>query len=611
MASVVVLNLHALAVMVLALIAFILFTRDSVPIQTTSLAILTALVAGFHIVPFERGGQPVSALDFVSGFGHEALVAICALMVLGRGLATTGALRPVSRWLGKLTRSRPNSALLTVLVIAMGASALLNDTPVVVLMMPVLVEAAAKAGQSPSRTLLPMNYSVLIGGMSTTIGTSTNLLVVTIAADLGMQKLGVFDFFHVGALAALVALPYLWLVLPRLLPDRGTALRHAETFDAILHVPQESPANGMSLLDARAKLGDHFRVLKLVRGDDLELVRLPELKLTAGDRLHVRGTAQELTEFAELLGVKLHEVESGANIDISAGALKPTGNIYVEVVVTEHSVLSGRSLSSIRFADRYGVAAVGLKRVQQLQRAELPGEIARIALSAGDILLVEGAPQAIATLRSETGLLVLDSTFEAPRSRQAGYALAIMLAVVVTAALKLMPVSAAALAGVLAMVVTGCLSWREVRSALSDKVILLVASSLALGAALTKTGGTDFIASMIVTASQGATPLVIMIALMAMMTVLTNFVSNNAAAAIGTPVAFSLATRLGVAPEPLVLAVLFGANLCYVTPMAYQTNLLVMSAGQYVFSDFVRAGLPLAILMIATLALLLPIFFPF
>jgi di/tricarboxylate transporter len=262
-----------------------------------------------------------------------------------------------------------------------------------------------------------------------------------------------------------------------------------------------------------------------------------------------------------------------------------------------------------RFADVHDVVVVGLHRAGAgaIARGE---DIADVRLRAGDVVLVQGGEKQIAALRGDTGLLVLDTTLELPRTRKAPLAIAIAFAVVIAAATKLLPIHAAALAGVGLVILTRCIDWDQAAGALSLKVVLLVVASLALGAALTRTGGTDAIASAFIGVTSGLDSRWLAPLLMLLMAALTNFVSNNAAAAIGTPIAVSMSTQLGVAPEPLVLAVLFGANFCYLTPMAYQTNLLVMAAAGYRFSDFVIGGAPLLLIMLASYTFLLPRFFP-
>ena len=603
---------HAIATLVLAGVAFALFARERVPIETTSLGVLVLLTAGFHLFPYSRAGVRVAPTDFFLGFGHEALVAICALMILGRGLVVTGALDPASRVLGRLLEARPGAAMLLVLVLCAAGSGVVNDTPIVVLMLPILVGAALRSKTSPTRTLLPMNYAVLIGGMGTTIGTSTNLLVVTIAADLGVRRFEMFDFIHVTALAAIGGILYLWLVLPRLIPERASPIEDdaPQVFSALLHVVQGGMAEGSTLAEIQKKAGPALRVRRIVRGEGLELARLPSLTLRAGDRLSVVAHANDLREFAEQLGATLHKPDEKEALVDDEHPLTAEDQRLAEVVITEGSPLHRATLRSRRFGELYDVAVVGLHRAggQAVDRREDLGDV---VLRAGDILLVQGTEKDVAALRTRARLLVLDRSYDLPRTERAPLALGILALVVLVAALKLAPISIAALAGVAAMLLTRCLDWDEAVQALSVKVVLLVASSLALGAALEKTGGTAWLASAFVNASAGLPVEWLLALLMLLVAAFTNFVSNNAAAAVGTPIAINIAGQLGVAPEPLVLAIMFGANFCYVTPMAYQTNLLVMSAAGYRFGDFVRGGLPLLALMLASYAFLLPRFFPF
>lgn len=598
---------HAIAVLVLTALAFALFASERVSIETTSLTVLVALSAGFQLFPYAG----VAATDFFAGFGHEALVAICGLMVLGRGLVVTGALEPAARVLARMLGAQPGLAMLGVLVLCAAGSGVVNDTPIVVLMLPVLVGAALRAKTSPAKTLLPMNYAVLIGGMGTTIGTSTNLIVVAIASDLGVPRFGMFDFIHVTALAAVAGILYLWLVLPRLIPERASPLGNAapQVFAAALHVAEGGFADGKSLSEVQKKAGPALRLTRILRGESLQLARLPSLVLRAGDRLYISADAAALQEFADQLGAKLYKPDDLEHPVDEEHPLQAEDQRLAEVVVTEGSVLHGSTLRATRFGEFHDVVIVGLHRAG-VRGAPAAGDIADTVLRAGDVLLVQGGAEAIAQLRQRARLLVLDQSYELPRTERAPLALLILAAVVGIAAFKLAPISIAALAGVVAMLATRCLDWEDLGSALSTKVILLIASSLALGTALEKTGATAWIAAHFVDAVGGLPPEWVLGLLMLLTAAFTNFVSNAAAAAVGTPIAVGIAARLGVSPEPLVLAIMFGANLAYVTPMAYQTNLLVMSAAGYRFADFARGGLPLLLIMLACYSLLLPRFFP-
>lgn len=602
---------HALAVIVLTAVAFYFFSRDWIRLETTSLFVLVTLTVGFHVFPYERDGEVVAPTSFFLGFGHEALVTISALMILGRGLVTTGALEPVARGLSRVWNVRPGAAMLAMLIFCATMSGVMNDTPIVVLMMPILVSVALRTGSSPAKSLLPMNYAVLIGGMCTTIGTSTNLLVVAIAADLGLRRFGIFDFTPMAAIAAVGGLLYLWLILPRLIPARESPISDAapRLFRAVLHLKEQGFADGKTVMEVRKRTDDRMLIERIEREENLSLAKLPTATLHAGDRLYVTDTPGRLKEFESLIGATLHNVDHPDKPVGEDAQWVASDQQLAEVVVTEESVLHNTSLRRTRFAELYNVIILAVHRSRQ-DGAAVQGDVGDLTLRVGDVLLVQGGEEAIAAMRGQTGLLVLGKAIDLPHTKRAPLALLIMALVVALAVSKILPIAISAVAGVLAMLATHCLRWKDVGAALSTKVVMLIVSSLALGSALTQTGGTDWIASGFLAMARDLTPQGVLGLLMLLMALMTNFVSNNAAAAIGTPIAFSIAQQLGLAPEPFVLAILFGANFCYATPMAYQTNLMVMSAGGYRFKDFVRAGVPLTALMLVSYTLLLPWFFP-
>ncbi len=606
------LDAHATAVLALTAVAFALFMRERVPIQTTSVGVLAALTLGFELFPYERAGERFSSLSLFLGFGHQALVAICALMIIGKGLVVTGALDPVAHGIARLWSRSASAALLTVLVFAFAASGIVNDTPVVVLLMPILLGVALRTNTAAGRTLLPMNYAVLIGGMATSIGTSTNLLVVSIASDLGVRPFGVFDFYPVAMLAGVGGLLYLWLVLPRLVGQRASPIQQEppRRFSAVLHIRDDAWAKGRALGEIRERTDGRIRIESVERGPSLHLVRLPSLVLQAGDRLHVADTPANLKEYEKLLGATLYDPGDLEHPVDDEHPLQTGDQRLVQTVVTEDSLLSRTTLRRLRVGETYGVAVLALHRPSGRTTVQAK-DLGETVLHVGDVLLIQGSEERLKDLRDSTGILVLDETIALPRSRKAPIAVAVILAVVAAAATQLVPIAIGALAGVAVLVATGCVNWQEARAALSSKVVLLVAASLALGQSLTFTGGVDYIAAGFLRAVEGLSPAWVASLLMLLVALITNFVSNNAAAAIGTPIAIGIAAGLGAAPEPFVLAILFGANLCYVTPMAYQTNLLVMSAAGYRFADFVRGGLPLTLIMWVLLSLLVPRFFPF
>jgi di/tricarboxylate transporter len=593
-----------------AAVVFGLFVYNRWSISTISLGMLVALPLGFTLFPLVVDGKAVGGARFLAGFASPALVAICALMVVGHALVVTGALQPAARRLANLVAKHPRSALLAVLVLAASVSGVINDTPVVVLLIPLLLSAASQAKVPAAKLLLPMNYAVLIGGMATTIGTSTNLIVVGIALSLGVNRFGIFDWFGLVALAAVPGLAYLWLVAPRLLrhvPAMPQDLSN-DVFEAELLIDKDSPLVGEPL-SAAFRAVDYQLPLVNLRRASLTLAPLPSRLLRAGDRLIIRDTALRLKELEGQLGAALHAVapvddDGAANPDPSPDEPAQPAAVVAQMIVTTGSPLEGRSVRQERLAERFGFVVVGVRTTAQRatwQREGLTDRLVRV----GDVLLVQGDAAAMRKAQRDGLGLLLDERFAVARQDKAGIAILVMAAVVVLAASKTLPIEIAALSGALVLLLTRCLSWDDITQSLSAKVILLVAASLALGDGLSLTGATDWLAQGLATQAGALSAAWLVALLMGLMGLVTNFVSNNAAAAIGTPLAVSLAQALDTPAEPLVLAVLFGCNLCYLTPMGYQTNLLVMNAGGYRFSDFLRVGTPLFLIMWSALSFLL------
>lgn len=587
-------NMHALAVMVMIVVALFLFARDNIPLETTSLVVLVVLAIGFQIFPYEANGEVLSPSDFFLGFGNRALIAVSALMIVGQGLISTGALEPVGRVLANLWKRSPMLSLLLTLVMAAFLSAFINNTPIVVLMLPILIGVAVKTGMSPSGSLIPMGFASIVGGMATTIGTSTNLLVVNVAADMGMQRFNMFDFIGPVMIAGTVAILYLWLIAPRIIPTRTPPMSRgvSRIYTAQIQLNPDSQMVGRSLADAISRLGEKINVETIQRGKGVFINPLPDVKLRGGDRITTSNTQQHLREFARALGGTLYSADHAVD---ESNPLSIEGQHISEVAITPASSLNGVRIGDAGLFSRYGLRLLAFNRFDGMEERESPG-LEEIRLRAGDVLLVQSTLQNLAELKPSSDFLILDGSIHLPRTRKAPIALAVITGVVALAALRVMPIEISALLGCLVLILTGCLNWKDAMNALSTQVILIIVSSLALGLALLKTGGADYLANLFVYITFGAPPSIVLMSLMMMMGVLTNVVSNNAAAVIGTPIAIGIAQRLGLPLEPFVLAVMFGANLSFATPMAYQTNILIMNAGGYKFGDFVRVGVPLTII---------------
>jgi di/tricarboxylate transporter len=595
---------HAIVAIILAFVAIFLFTREKLKLESSSFLVLLFVLVWFELFAIDYQGERLRAGDVVAGFGNEALITISALMILAKGLETTGALQPIGHVLARLWKVRPKLAFLATLLTVAGLSMFLNNTPVVALVLPLLVAVSLQSGTSPSGILMPVGFATIVGGSATTIGTSTNLLVTSIAADLGMREMQMFDFalpiFIVGG----AAIAYLWLIAPGLLPDRRPPLTDVEPriFDSRLRINEGTFADGRTLSDVLLQTNGAMKVASIVRGS-LALMKLPSVGLKAGDTLYVSDSPENLKRYERLLGATLLASEPEGP---TGGESLRSDEHLAEVVVTRGSMLDNNTLNATRQLARYGLVPLALHRPGIAPR-KTTEDLGNIVLGAGDVILVQGTSRALERLQRSAKLLVLDGRIHLPRPGKAAIAIGIMGGVVLLAALGVFRISLTAFTGLLLMILTGCMTWRNAIDALDRRIIMVIVASLALGLALTATGAAEYIAAAYVSLTEDQSVVVILSGFILIMALLTEVVTNNAVGVLGTPIAISVANQLGAPVEPFVLAVLYGANMSYLTPVGYQTNLLVMSAGGYHFSDFLRVGVPLQLIMWLGISIVLPI----
>ncbi|WP_237487335.1 SLC13 family permease [Parapontixanthobacter aurantiacus] len=585
-------SFHALAAMILTIAMFIGFARGKLSVEIVSLMTIAVIAVGLYFFPLEGMG-PADGLQLAfSGFGHYALITICALMIMGRGLVVTGALEPAARFLERVFKINLQLGLLVSLIIAFTLSMGVNDTPVLVLLLPIFVSLAARGAMPASKTLIPLNAAVLIGGMATTIGTSTNILVVSIARDLGMPSMPVFHFTPIVLFASMFALPYLWLVMPRLLKDnRVDVSGQQRRFHARLRVGDDGFLEGKQMDEILARLPK-----------EIEFHNAPKGEIQALDRLHVSGPHEAIEAASRELRGEVAPSWVLDRIKRQANALGQDISV-VEMTVTGDSRLISRTLPTSGIADLYGVAVLGIHRPNRLigQKDEY-SDGGDMRIGEGDVLLVMGLPENLSEFARSDSLLILEGVRELPRRSKAVLSAVIMTGSVGTASIGLLPIAISALAGAILMFVTGCVKFDRVGRALSAKVIVLVAASIAIGRIILESGAAGWLGQVLSIGLQFLSPAAVLACIMLFVTLLTNFASNATAATVGTPIAFNIASQLGLPPEPLILAVLFGCNLCYATPIAYQTNMLIMAEGSYEFKDYIRTGVPLVVLMVAVLS---------
>ena len=598
---------HGIAVLLLTGVALILFTRDKIPLESTSFVVLLLLIGGFQIFPYPINGDSFGRLDFFAGFGNEALITICSLMIIGQAIERTGALQPLASLISKAWTSWPVLALLLTMITASILSAFMNNTPIIVLLMPILVGVSLRTKFPVSNVMMPMGFAAIIGGMSTTIGTSTNLLVVGLARDTGIRDFSMFDFMLPVAIVGGIGILFLWLIAPKLLPERTPPMADTSPriFNSQLLINEEGFAAGQQLSEILAKTNGEIRIEKIQRNENLVLSPFPSVVILAGDRLFVKDTSENLKYFEESLGATLYSLSDPDHPVDDETPIKEEGQQLAEVVVTRGSPLHYQSLDGVNFGNKYGLIALAIHRARTSD-PETRGNLNTVKLRAGDVILVQGGKEAVEALRDSGKMLVLDGAKDLPQTHKSKRALTVLSVVILSAALGFVPISVSALIGVGFLLLLGCINWQDAANALSTKIIMIIVASLALGKALVVTNMASYLAVSFATVVGGLPIPVILSLFMLLMSIMTNIVSNNAAAVIGTPIAIGIAQQLQVDPEPFILAVLFGANMSYATPFGYQSNLLILSAGGYKFSDFLKIGIPLIFIMWVGFSLVLP-----
>ncbi|NKX67502.1 TRAP transporter large permease subunit [Labrenzia sp. 5N] len=586
----------------------VLYAVERYAIETIALGSVSAFIVIFSVFPVERpDGSLITTGDFLSGFSNPALITVICLLIIGQGLFQTDALEAPAKAIVKMTRGRSLRAAIPVLLTVAALSAFLNNTPVVVMFLPILTAVAATVGQSPARVLMPLSFLAILGGMTTLIGSSTNLLVANFAAQSSDLKLTFFSFTPIGLIIAGVGSIYVLFIMPKLLPVRKTMAEEFQSssgkqFIAQIEITYGHPLVGVESVSGMFPQLKDMTVRLVQRGQKPILPPFENVVLSPGDTVIVAATraalANALARRQPLMEADSDTSNSGRETQAPAGTIS-----LAEVVVAPASRLMGRTLPQSGFYTDTGCLVMGIQRRSRMPRMAMND----IRLEAGDVLLVAGSEEAIARLRGNRDVLLLDwSMAEVPRKRYAPRALVIFALVVALAASGLIPIVTTAVAGTFAMIVSGCLNIRQAMRAIDSRIFMLVGASLAAAVALEGTGGANAIATGLVHLLAGASPTVMLSALFFIVMILTNFLSNNAAAVLFTPIAINLANQIGASPEAFVVCLIIAANSSFATPIGYQTNLIVMGPGHYKFNDFVRAGTPLALILWLTFSLVAP-----
>lgn len=602
---------HMWIVLAMVGAAIVAFAQTRIPLEFTALSILAALALLFFLVPLEpaAGAEGFGIEEVFAGFANPALVAVISLLVMGQGLINTGALEAISERLFRVARLGPAIALALSFASATAVSALLNDTPVVVMFIPIMAALAERLRRPSHQVLLPLSYVAILGGITTLIGSSTNLLAAGTAAGLGERELGFFDFTVPGAVIAAIGFPYAVFVVPRLLGRRRTAEEEEEAsepsrqFIAQLQVGPKSKLAGTSPRAGLFSALPEMTVLSVSRDFRRFVPPFEKLVLRPGDVLTVAATRKVLVDAfrqPDTIGPPAAGPEEERPATESE---RRSEEAIAEAVVAPASRLVGQALVQADLQPEYRCTLIGVQRRMGMSRAE----IADYRLEPGDVLLIRGKPRDFRALRASHDILLLErSMIELPLYHHARRAAFIFAAVVAAIASGAMPVALAAFLGAVLMVAAGCLNLRQAFRAIDRRVALIIVSAVALGGALQATGGAVYVAEQLLSALEGQGPAVVLSAFFLLIAVFTNVLTNNACAVLFTPIGVAVAHRVGVDPLVFVIAVIFASNCSFATPIGYQTNLLVMTPGSYRFSDYLKAGTPLVIIVWVAFSLFVP-----
>ncbi|CUH64114.1 transporter, divalent anion:Na+ symporter (DASS) family [Thalassovita gelatinovora] len=569
---------------------FVLFTKEVLPTEVVAIAGVAVLLA-LGLLPYD------AALMVLS---NPAPWTIAAMFIVMGALVRTGALDAITAAADRQAQKSPKLALAMLLAVAVVGSAIMNNTPVVVVMIPVFVQLARTMGVAASKLLIPLSYAAIIGGTLTLIGTSTNLLVDGVARAQGLEGFSIFEVTPLALVLVAWGMIYLLLFGRKLLPERTSMAsmltdRSKMKFFTEAVIPPESNLIGREVLSVQLFKREGVRLIDVIRGDHSLRRNLQDVTLQVGDRVVLR------TRMTELLS--LQRDKSLKRLD-QVGAVETS---TVEVLITPGCKMVGRSMGSMRLRRRYGVYPLAVHRRNQNIGLQLDELVVRV----GDTLLLEGAPEDIHRLARDMDMVdVTQPSARAFRRGHAPLAVVSLLAVVVLAGFGVAPILLLSMIAVGVVLVTRCIDSDEAFSFVDGRLLALIFAMLAIGAALDHTGAVALIANAIAPLLAGMPAFVVIWVIYLLTSVLTEMVSNNAVAVVVTPIAIGLADAMGIDPRPLVVAVMVAASCSFATPIGYQTNMLVYGPGGYKFTDFMRVGIPLNLSMGILASALIPLLWP-
>lgn len=578
--------------------ALILFIGERFPPDITAITIVVILMISGIVTP-EEG---------IAGFGNSATITVMAMFILSAGITRTGALQVIQDWFIKWGGKSTNQNIFIIGIIVGPITAIINNTAVVAMFLPMIEEWSKKQNISSSKLMIPLSYCSILGGMLTLVGTSTNILASGLAKQLGYKEFGLFEFSKLGLITFIIGLSYLVIIAPKILPDRkppssgslGESYNLKDYVSEVIITPRSSLV-GQTLCQSKIQRKFDLDVLEIIHNDTRFPQPLADKIISVGDILLVRANKRDLLKIKDEKGIEIFP-----NVQFNNESLEEeinTGEEKVaEILILSNSSLIGSTLKDIRFRQRYNATVLAVRRGEELVRERL----GKVPLKFGDLLLVQGPKQSFIGLQTTREILVLEErNLEIIRQDKAWTALGIISSVIIITASNLLPILVSSLSGVLMMIFTRCLKPGEIYGSVRWDVIFLLAGLLPLGTAMNKSGTTEWLANYLVDLGGNISGYWMLTFFFLITSILTEVLSNNASVVLMFPIAVQVAETLNLNPYAFMFAVTFAASNSFTTPIGYQTNTMVYTPGGYRFLDFVRVGGPINLMMVIFVPILI------